>query len=100
MQTPTEFYTTLRLFPATKMHPADWGNLGDGFDSRDEAIERIINGFDADDDAIGMGPTLATVKVVKIDLTEGTARDVTEDVLREIGALVASRLAERGWAAE
>lgn len=100
MQTPSEFYTTLRLFPAMSGHPADWGNLSDGFDTRDEAIERIINGFDADDDRIGMGPTMATVRVIKVDLAEGTSRDVTEDVLREMGALVAGRLRQRGWAAE
>ena len=100
MQTPSEFYTTLRLFPAMSAHPADWGNLSDGFDTRDEAIERIINGFDGDDDRIGMGPTTATVKVIKINLDEGTSRDVTEDILREMGSLVAKRLAERGWAAE
>ena len=100
MQTPTEFYTTLRLFPRHAGRPAEWGQLSDGFDTRDEAIEQVINGFDASDDAIGMGPTTATVKVIKVNLDEGTARDVTEDILREMGSLVAKRLAERGWAAE
>ena len=95
-----DFYAVYRLFPPMVGRPADWGMLSDGFDTRDEAIERIINGFDADDDAIGMGPTLATVRVVKINLDEGTSRDVTEDLLREMGSLVASRLHQRGWAAE
>lgn len=97
---PQEFYTTFRLFPAHGSHAADWGNLSDGFDTRHEAIERIINGFDADDDLRGIGPTMANVRVVKVDLGEGTSRDVTEDVLREMGSLVASRLHQRGWAAE
>lgn len=97
---PQEFYTTFRLFPAIGSHASDWGNLSDGFDTRDEAIERIINGFDADDDLRGIGPTLANVRVIKINLDEGTSRDVTEDVLREMGALVARRMSDRGWAAE
>lgn len=96
----TEFYAAYRLFPPMGGRPADWGMLSDGFDTRDEAIERVINGFDKADDLIGMGPTLATVRVVKIDLGEGTSRDVTEDVLREMGSLVAARLHQRGWAAE
>ena len=96
----TEFYAVYRLFPPMGGRPADWGMLSDGFDTRDEAIERVINGFDKADDLIGMGPTLATARVVKIDLDEGTSRDVTEDVLREMGALVAARLHQRGWAAE
>lgn len=96
----TEFYAVYRLFPAMGGQPSGWGMLSDGFDTRDEAIERVINGFDADDDLIGMGPALHTVRVVKIDLDEGTSRDVSEDVLREMGSLVASRMAARGWAAQ
>ena len=100
MQTPSEFYTVLRLYPAKCGHPADWGALSDGFDTRDDAIERIIDSFDSDDDArCGMEPSISTVRVVKVDLAEGTSRDVTEDVLREMGSLVAMRLHERGWAA-
>lgn len=95
-----DFYAVYRLFPAMGGQPSGWGMLSDGFDTRDEAIERIINGFDADDDAIGMGPTMATVRVIKINTDEGTSRDVTEDLLREMGSLVASRLHQRGFAAE
>jgi hypothetical protein len=84
MSKPTEFFTVLRLFPAqtitspTGEHirttAGGWGQLTDGLCTEDEAWEAYVEGF-RDEDA----PTRRNSTVVKIDLSEGTSRDLSED---------------------
>lgn len=68
MYKPTEFYTVLRLFPT------GFGQLTDALCTEDEAWEAYVEGF-RDEDA----PTRHNSVVVKIDLAEGTSRDLSED---------------------
>lgn len=102
MTTPAEFYAVYRYYTAFQLRSTSgaWGAMSDGFPDRAEAVECIINGFDKQDENCGVYADLDTVKAVKIDLAEGTSRDVTEDLIAEAFALGAARLAERGWAAQ
>lgn len=84
MHKPTEFYTVLRLFPATVIRSetgevlrsiaGGFGQLTDDLCTEDEAWESYVEGF-RDEDA----PTRHNSVVVKIDLAEGTSRDLSED---------------------
>ena len=84
MHKPTEFYTVLRLFPAIQIYDKDgsvvrataagWGQITDSMATEDEAWGSYVDGF-RDEDA----PTRANSVVVKIDLAEGTSRDLSED---------------------
>jgi hypothetical protein len=51
-----------------------WGPVTEGFPTEDEAWSAFCNEFQNE-----AAPTTETVLVVKIDLAEGTSRDVTED---------------------
>ena len=99
---PTEFYAVYRLFSAHAIRRSapSWGMISDGHCDRSEAIEAIIDSFDDRSQRLGLVPTLENVLAVKVNLSEGTSRDVTEDMLAEMETLVAQRLEERGWAAE
>lgn len=76
MHKPTEFYTVLRLFPAATYgtQAAGWGQLTDALCTEDEAWEAYVEGFRYED-----APTRHNSVVVKIDLAEGTSRDLSED---------------------
>jgi hypothetical protein len=78
MHKPTEFYTVLRWFPAmhfgTHTTPAGWGQITDSMLTEDEAWEAYVEGFKGED-----APTRHNSVVVKIDLAEGTSRDLSED---------------------
>lgn len=91
--TPTEFYAAYRLFLAHEIRArADaWGMLTDGFSDMSEAIEAITESFKPQHWSLGYEPRttpdLTNTKVVKINLEDGTSRDVTEDVIAAIAAM-------------
>ena len=70
---PTEFYEVKRWFSGLSV-ASRWGNLTDGFNTRDDAWVAFVDGFAGIED-----PTTRNAMVVKIDLADGTSRDVTED---------------------
>lgn len=84
MQKPTEFYTVLRWFPAfpvlaktgeiLRSFPAGWGQVTDDLCTEAEAWDAYIEGFKNNP-----APTRNNSMVVKIDLAEGTSRDLSEE---------------------
>ena len=81
---PTEFYTVLRWFPAftVQAHTGEiissfsdgWGQVTDDLCTEDDAWEAYVAGFDGQP-----APTRMNSMVVKIDLSEGTSRDLSEE---------------------
>lgn len=71
MHKPTEFYTVLRWFPE---FPAGWGQVTDDLCTEDEAWAAYLDGFHNEP-----APTRKNSMVVKIDLAEGTSRDLSEE---------------------
>lgn len=84
MHKPTEFYTVLRWFPAfpvlaqtgeiLRSFPAGWGQVTDDLCTEAEAWGAYLDGFHNEP-----APTRANSMVVKIDLAEGTSRDLSEE---------------------
>ena len=84
MHKPTEFYTVLRWFPAfpvlaqtgeiLRSFPAGWGQVTDDLCTEDEAWAAYVAAFDGEP-----APTRKNSMVVKIDLAEGTSRDLSEE---------------------
>lgn len=84
MHKPTEFYTVLRWFPAfpvlaqtgeiLRSFQAGWGQVTDDLCTEGEAWAAYLDGFHNKP-----APTRANSMVVKIDLAEGTSRDLSEE---------------------
>jgi hypothetical protein len=72
MQTPSAFY--LIQVRCDYLAHKPFGPITEGFPTRAEAWRTFCNEFENE-----VAPTMETVIVIKIDLAEGTSRDVTED---------------------
>lgn len=76
--TPNEFYVAYHLFRINGQ--VGWGVISDDFADYSDTRENLLNTRHMDEDTYNP----AHYRVVRINLEEGTSRDVTEDVLADV----------------
>lgn len=72
--TVSDYYTVNGFF--SHIRNGGWGSLTDGFATRSEAVEAVTEA----------SAQINHFSVIHVNLEEGTARDVTADMLAEIEA--------------